>query len=1091
MRIRWICAIGLCLLLSWPVMAAGPGVKHLARFADIHEGTIVFTYEDDLWRLDAGSEVPRRLTRHDGIEFEAKFSPCGKWIAFSGQYEGGMDVYVMDAMGGVPTRLTWHPAADRVLGWMPDGSGIVFRSDRHYPFRGTELYTVPPAGGMPAKLPVDRAGLASLSPDGKRIAYNRISREERTWKRHKGGTAQNIWIGTLGAGDFEEVTDWEGTDNYPMWIGDTVYFTSDRAFGTLNLYAYDVGAGTTERVTGFRDYDIKYPSDGPGQIVFQYGETLNVYDVEAGTVSEVPLRILSDRVPVRADYVEAGRSVDSFRLSPCGSELLLADRGEVLRVPVQEGEPVQLTRSSASREKSAAYSPDGKKIAFLSDLSGEEEIVIVTPDDTYLPGEMKPVTSGGKGYRMDLVWSPNSDELLFADKFMRLQLADAATGALTQIDQGEYDDGWYRWGIQDYVFSPDGRYVAYTKMEESLNESIFLYDTESSRRYRVTGPETTDWSPSFDPEGRFLYFLSSRTLQPIMGHVDQNHVFLDTVKAYLVLLDADAASPFAPGARAKEADKEEEQDAESGVEIDVDGIEQRVLEAKGLDVGHYFRLEAIDSGFVVLSKPEHEFLKYQQVTDGTTGGFDLIGYDVGAAKSQTLMEGIGNYHLSADGKKLAYRAGGHFGVVDAGKPAKPGDGKVDLSGVRIRIDRMAEFEQIFDEAWRVQRDWFYDPDMHGVEWEIVGDKYRRFISSCGDRSDLNYLIGEMIGELDAGHTYIFGGDIDRFRDPVSVGLLGVDFDTPEGAAHHRIARIVPGVSWDPSERSPLEEPGCGASEGDYLIAIDDQRVGAEDNPFRFLENRLGQAVKVTYNGEPTPEGARTCTVELVPSERGIRYRAWVEANRARVDEASGGKIAYLHVPNMMQDGLIEFARAFYAHYYKQGLIVDDRYNTGGFVGDMIIDRLERRLWSLTKPREGLPIPNPERVFHGHLAVLVNHDTGSNGEYFAEAIKIKGLGPVIGERTWGGAIGIEAHQNLVDGAVTTPPQFAPYGLDGKWLIEGRGVEPDITVDYTPAAALAGEDPQLDKAIEILLGKIEKDARLYPAPPAYPVKPKPTE
>ncbi|UCF66184.1 MAG: PD40 domain-containing protein [Acidobacteriota bacterium] len=1092
----------LVLVMALTAPAAQDGEAHLMRYADVHDGSIVFTYEDDLWLLEAGEQIPRRLTRHAGSEALAKFSPDGSRIAFTAQYDGGVDVYVMDARGGVPSRLTWHPSSDRVLGWTPDGAKVLFRSNRLYPYRAEELYVVPAGGGVPKQLAVDRAGLASLAPDGQRLAYNRISREERTWKRHQGGTAQDIWIGTLGRADFRPVTRWEGTDNYPMWVGEKVFFTSDRNHGTLNLFSYDVATGSIEPLTDYRDYDVKYPSDGPGQVVFQYGESLHLLDIASGAVKRVPIRMHSDRVPVRAEYVEAGHHVDSFRLSPDGSTMLLADRGELLLVPVKTkdepvgDEPVHLTRSSGSREKDAVYAPDGTKIAFISDETGEEEIWLIDVEGPMDEEHARQLTSGGRGFRMPAVWSPDSDQLLFADKFMRLQLVDVSSGRMTEIDRGEYDDGWYRWGIQDHQFSPDGRWIAYTKMERSLNESLFLYDTETNTRHRVTGPETTDWSPSFDPKGRYLYFLSSRTLRPTMGQIDQTHIFLDTVRAYLVLLDAEAPSPFGPASAANEKDDKQEKKEESNnedqpivVEIDIDGIEERILVAEGLEAGNYFRLEALDEGFLVLRDAEPDFLKYEDLSDESSEKLELVKYDLDKASSEKLIDGINNYHLSADRKKLVYRAGDLFGVVDAGGTAKVGDGKVDLESVTFKIHRLEEFLQIFDEAWRVQRDWFYDPKLHGVDWDEIKVKYRRFVPDCGNRSDLNYLIGEMIGELNAGHTYVGGGDIDRFSERVPVGLLGADLEWAEGAPYPRIAHIVPGVSWDPDQRSPLREPGCEIAEGDYLVAIDGRHLEAGDNPLRFLEQKVGKSVEIRFSRDRSGKQTEICKIRPIGREAAIRYREWVEDNRRYVEKQSGGKIAYIHLPDMMQDGLIEFARAFYSSYGKQGLIIDDRYNTGGFVGDMIIDRLERKIWALTKPREGRPIPMPERCFHGHFAVLVNADTGSNGEYFAEAIKIKALAPIIGERTWGGAVGIEPHQDLVDGAVTTPPQFAPYGLGRRWLIEGRGVEPDIPVGFPPSAALAGEDPQLDKAIEILLQKLEQDPRAYPEPPSFPVKKKP--
>ncbi len=609
----------------------------------------------------------------------------------------------------------------------------------------------------------------------------------------------------------------------------------------------------------------------------------------------------------------------------------------------------------------------------------------------------------------------------------------------------------------------------------------------------MTGETSADWSPSFSRDGRYLYFLSARTFSPRMGELDQNHVFLDMTRPYLVLLRKDEPSPFGPMKDAKpetpKAEGEEEaKDAPPRTIVDFEGLERRVVAVAGVPAGRYFRLEAVGDGFLYLKKSGHDFLKYEAVGDTTAGRYDLHHYTLAAESANKTLSGIGNYHLTPDAKTLAYRAGQTFGLVPATKKAKVGDGKLALGDVRIKVDRLAEFQQIFDEAWRVQRDWFYDPGMHGVDWDKIKAKYGRLVPFCGNRADLNYLIGEMIGELNAGHTYIFGGEFGRGGARIPVGLLGVDFGVKPGDAFPHFARIVPGLPGDEAARSPLEEPGCGVAEGDYLVAIDGEEASAQANPLALLENKAGRVVELSYNSEPNRDGAKSCKVTTLRSERGLRYRAWVEKNRAYVTEASGGKLGYLHIPDMMDSGLVEFAKGWYSQYYKDGFVIDERYNGGGFVGDMIIDRLEREIWSLTQPREGRAIPNPERDFHGHLAVLINADTGSNGEYFAKAIKLKGLATVIGKRTWGGAVGIEPHQPLVDGAVTTPPQFAPYGLDGTWLIEGHGVEPDLEVENTPASVLAGKDAQLDAAIRLLLERIAAEPMTIPARPDYPVKAK---
>lgn len=1093
--------------LTGPAIADGP--THLMRYADVHEDRIVFTYEDDLWIVSTDGGDARRITSHDGTERFAKFSPDGSRIAFTASYDGGTDVYVMDARGGVPTRLTFHPGPDYVLDWYPDGGSILFRSRREYPERVEMLYRVHVDGGLPEKLPVDQGGLASLSPDGKQLAYNRITREHRTWKRHQGGTAQDIWLGSLEAKDYRKITDWPGSDNFPMWHGEAIYFTSDRVNDTLNICMYDTKSGNVAPVTSYNDYDVKYPSMGPGAIVFQHAESLKLLDLATGQVRDVNAVIPSDRVRLRPTYESIGENAGAFRLSPGGKRMLLESRGEIFNVPVEDGDPINLTDAPASREKYPAWSPDGKWIVFISDRTGEEELYLVNQRGD---SEWRQLTESNNGFKLPPVWSPDSKHIAFADKFMVLHVVDVESGRTTEIDRGEYDDGWERWGIQDYVFSPDSEWIAYTKMEGSLYESIFLYSLAEKQSHRVTDPNTEDFSPSFSPDGKYLYFLSNRTFEPVMGFVDCNHVFLNMCRPYLVVLADGTASPFSPKDSAEGDDDQEDKakddsgeknetapdadqtdDADAPAEkpstkIDTADMARRIVAVPDVEAGNYFRLQATKDGFLFLSKTENEFLKYQNVNDHTGGRLDLHGYKLEDEEASKLMSGIANYHLSADGKKLAYRAGRKYGVVDAGKKAEAGDGKVDIDDIKTAVDRNEEFLQIFNEAWRVQRDWFYDAKMHAVDWNMIGEKYRRFVADCGNRGDLNYLIGEMIGELNAGHTYVYGGDAADDPERIPTGLLGVEFVSPPSGEFHRIARIIPGDNADPSGRSPLFEPGCPIAAGNFILAIDGEPITAGDNPYAALVNKAGKVVTMTWNDRPTTDGARTYRTRTIRSEGNIRYREWVGQKRAYVDAATNGEIGYLHLPNMMEPGLIEFAKAFYPQYQKRAFIIDERYNGGGFVGDMIIDRLERDVWAITQPREGKSIRNPERGFHGHLAVIVNEHTGSNGEYFAEAIKRVGLAPIIGMRTWGGAVGIEPHQLLVDGGTTTPPQFAPFGLDGKWLIEGHGVEPDIVVQNMPADVLGGRDPQLDKAIEVLRNQLREDPKRLPETPPYPDKAK---
>jgi len=1099
---RCIVYISLLLVLA---NGAASAESLLLRYADVSDDHIVFTYEGDLWLVSIEGGDARRITRSEGGEVFAKFSPDGSRLAFTASYDGGMDVYVMDRDGSEPRRLTYHPAADLVLGWFPDGEHVLFRSKREYPSRADMLYKISASGGIPKKLPVDRAGLAALSPDGKSLVYNRGSREFRNWKRHKGGTAQDLWMGSLAEGNFERITTFEGTDNFPMWHGGSIYFTSDRDDGTMNLFQYEVKSAKVTRLTFYDDYDVKYPSIGNGGIIYQYAAKLHIYSFDTKEYAPVDIDVPSDAVSIRTSFIDASRFTGGFNLSPKGKRAVMDIRGEIISLPVDEGVTYNLTGTSGVREKNPAWSPDGKLIAFFSDETGEEELYLVCPGGG---AEPKKLTSGGKGFCERPVWSPDSKRLLYHDKFMRLNMVDTETGGITVIDKGEYDEGWYDWGIQQYCWSPDSKWVAYSKLEQSLYQSIFLYEVDAAKQYRVTSPMTRDWSPSFSRDGKHLYFLSNRDFSPVMGFVDQNHIFLDMTRPYILILKEGDSSPFAPKNVAAHVEEEPKKDEEKAggdnpakekaaakkpgadgvdVAITTTGFEKRIIPAP-VGPGNMFRLEAVKGGFLYLEKTENEFLKYQYVADDSAASnLDLYRFDVAKGKSSVLMSGISQYHLSADAEKLIYKAGSSFGVVKVGA-ASVGAGRLSLANAHIEVNKHEEFLQIYNEAWRVQRDWFYDANMHGVNWDKVGEKYRGFVPFCGTRGDLNYLIGEMIAELNAGHTYIYGGDSPRAA-MIGTGLLGAEF-MDDGNGYPRISRIIPADNWDASAVSPFYLPGCPVKEGHYILAIDSHKIAKGDNIYKHLQNKSGQVVELTYNDEPSFEGAKKHLVKTLRSENGLRYKEWVGNNRRYVEKKTDGAIGYLHIPGMMENGLIEFARAFYPQHYKQGLIIDVRYNGGGFTSKQIIDRLERKINTMDQPREGKPSPVPERTFRGHLVLLINMDTGSDGEIFSEAWKIRGFGPIIGHRTWGGAVGIEPHQPLVDGGVTTPPQFGHYDMTGKWSIEGVGVVPDIPVANMPCDVLKGIDAQLDEAIKVVTEMAAKNPIDLPARPEYPDKSKAT-
>jgi tricorn protease len=1056
------------------------GNSYLMRFADVSDKHIVFTYENDLWLTSVDGGEAYRLTNGDGVEHFAKFSPDGAMVAFSANYDGGSDVYVMSVSGGEPQRLTYHPAGDLVLGWMPDGQSILFRSRRNYPNRADQLYTVPVKGGFPTMLPVDRAGLASVSADGKRLAYNRNSREFRTWKRHQGGTAQDIWLGSFARKDYKRITTFAGTDNFPMWHGEFIYFTSDRNDGTMNLFRIHSQTNKIEALTNYDDYDVKYPSMGPGHIVYQYGEELYLYDLAKAQSKKVSVNIVSDLTGARDRLVSAARNVRSFALSPDGEYAAIESRGEIIVFPVDKKDAVKnMSQMPGSREKDVAWSPDGKMLTFFSDKSGEDQLYLKQVNSLQ---PAKALTSTHKGYAMKPVWSPDSKWIIFHDKTMRLNLVNAATGKIKVIAQGDYDDAWENWGIQDYAWSPDSRYVAYAMLERSLNQSIFIYDLNEDKTHRVTGAITQDWSPSFSPDGKYLLFLSNRTYNPVMGFADQNHVFLDMTKPYAVVLGANDYSPFD-----EVNSKESKKSKNVSVKIDFAGLANRVVAAP-VKPGNYFRLEAIKGGFLYMAKKENEFLKYQTVTNAySQKNLHLMHFKYDGNDNKEMMSGLSQYHLSADVKQMIYKSGSMFGVVAAGKKAKAGDGELDLGQYKFATDRSAEFLQIYNEAWRVQRDWFYDANMHGVNWAKVGDKYRKFLPYCGNREDVNYLIGEMIAELNAGHTYIYGGERESYTR-IRTGLLGAKISYANNANLPRIEHIHQAAPWE--AKTPFNTPGNPLRKGDYILAVDGEKIAAGQNIYALFQNKAGKVVELTYSKNGSWQNAKTHKVVLMGSEGPLQYREWVNNNAKYVAAQTNEKVGYIHLPNMMQPGLIEFARAFYGNYYKDGLIIDARYNGGGFVSSQIIDRLERTLQTYTQPREGKPITDPERTFNGKLVLLINRDTGSDGELFSDSWKRLNLGPVIGQRTWGGSVGIEPHQDFIDGGATSPPQFARYDAKKVWIIEGQGVEPDIVVVNDPQKVLQGEDQQLNKGIDVILSEIKTKANPVPVQPPYPDKSKPT-
>jgi len=1075
---RWlITAVCLCLLAgSTAAFAADlPDTDdmRLLRMPDISGEAIVFVYGGNLWTVPAEGGEAKLLTTYVGYEYSPKFSPDGRTIAFTGRYDGNEDVYVIPAVGGEPSRLTWHPGSDRTIDWQPDGKSVRFQTARtEVMSRGGNLWAVSTAGGLPVELPLPAGGLSSYSPSGDRIAYNRISRENRTWKRYKGGMAQDVWIHDFAKKQTRRMTDWEGSDNFPMWHGDTVYFTSDRT-GKMQIWASDTRSGEIRQVTSHKEYDVKSPSLGPDSIVYENGGWLYVLDLATEKSRRIKVTLHSDMQMTRPRFAKVGEKITSGGIAPGGKRAVLSARGEIFSVPAEKGETRNLSNSPCAHDKMPQWSPDGKLAAFVSDLGGEYEIHVVNGDGT---GGDRQLTEGGHTYIFDIKWSPDSGKILFYDAAMVWRMVDVESGKITVIDRG--DSG----RVTEADWSKDSRWVAFARAESNGMRSIFLHDTSGGETTRVTSNLTDDSCPTFDPAGDYLYFASSRHFNPKFGPYDMKPYWADRDGLYLVTLRDDVTDPFPPESDEvevivddaeddkpdTEAEKEEEKkedekkEKDEGLEIDLEGIGSRMV---SLDVpaGNYFSLQAIEGKLF--------FLK-----NGDNGGATLSFFDMEEREVKQVMDGVGGYEIDATGKKLLYAANGSYGIVDAAADQKS-DKPLPTSNMVARVVPRLEWREMFRDAWRLERDFFYDPDMYGMDWDQIYERYGQLVPYVSHRSDLDYLLGEMISELSAGHAYVYPGERPE-EERTAAGLLGCDFILENG--RYRLSNILTERDWNTGVKTPLFGPGIDVNEGDYLIAVDGVELDGDINPYSLLDGRTGRQTVLKVSAKANGDDAREVTVEPIASERVLRYTKWVSDNRRRVAEMSGGKIGYLHLPNTAHDGVREFAKAYYPQIRLEGLIIDERYNGGGFIPDFMMTILNQKMLNQWKPRHGINWRTPGSAFNGKMAMVSNGQAGSGGDALPFYFQSYGLGKVIGTRTWGGLVGISTSIPLMDGGRVTFPEFGMFNMDGEWDVENRGVSPDIEIDNLPEAVMAGGDPQLEKAVEVLLEEIKTNVELPEAP-----------
>jgi tricorn protease len=1035
--------------------------------------------------IDGG--LARRITTDKGLKLFPKFSLDGKSIAFTGQYDGNTHVYFMPTEGGEPIRLTYHPAIAKtsermgpehiVMDWNKAGDKILFRSRRQVlDVWAGKLMLVDTAGGLPHELPVPHSGFASFSPDESKIAYCPIFRDFRMWKRYKGGMAQDVHIYDLNTYEQQKITDWIGTDNLPMWAGDKIYFNSDRT-GRLNLYSYDVNSGQINQVTNYTEYDVRWPSLGPEHIVYENGGYLYLLDLSTEETSKIPISLGADRVLVRPEYINVSDNIIDYGLSPDGKRAVMGARGEVFTLPAEKGNTRNLTKSTGIYEKYCTWSPDGKYIAYVSDKTGEDEIYIIPRGGM---GEEIKLTSNGEGWLFYPRWSPDSKKIAFADANTNLLVLDVASREVTVADVGEKTE------IYDYSWSPDSRWLTYTKFPDKTSiRSIFLYSLDDNQVHRITPGVTNDYSPCFDPDGKYLYFFSDRNFNAETGGYEFNFVYNAMTGIYAMILSDSEKSPFAPESDEVSLDEEEDEDEEKDdkkklpekTDIDFDGLAEREVRIP-INPGEYSGMEAVSGRIFYFSNPFRGLSGKKGDDDRELRYFDMDEED------KLFLESVSGYQFSSDGKKILLRMGKSYLINDA--KASKGDkssGKLDLSGMDMYLDRRAEYQEMYDDVWRRYRDFFYDSNMHGVDWKAMYDLYKPLVKHASHRYDLIYILAELVAELACSHTYVGGGD---YYKPESdkIALLGIEFEADTSANLFRIGKIYEGKNWEERLRSPMTEPGIEAEAGFYIFEIDGRRLTADMNPYKLLVNKADRIVKLKIGPTSDERDAYEIEVDPIDDEQPLWYHNWVEERRAIVDSLSNGKIGYIHIPDMGSFGLNQFARQYYHLYKKQGLVIDVRFNGGGFVSQLALDRLRRVVVGMGAGRHDWVGTYPSAAFHGHMACLINQYSCSDGDIFPYYFREYGLGPLIGVRTWGGVIGIGGFRPLMDGGFVTVPGGGSFSLEGEWIMENVGVEPDIEVEQDPAMLMQGRDPQLERAVEYVLEKIRTEPKTLPDKPGPP-------
>ncbi|HZR06206.1 MAG TPA: PDZ domain-containing protein [Candidatus Udaeobacter sp.] len=1109
----------LCLIASvWTSVTAVsaqklPDTTRLLRFPTTNGTQIVFCYAGEIYTVGKDGGIARRLTSGPGYSSFPRFSPDGKQIAFTSHYDGNTEVYVMPADGGVPKRLTTSATVGRddisdrmgpnnlVMAWENTKPLVVFRSrmKSFNDFIGA-LFTVGLDAELPQQLPVPRGGFVSFSPDDSKMAYNRVFREFRTWKHYRGGMADDIWIYDFKTGAAENLTDNPAQDICPMWgLDNKIYFISDRD-NRMNLFVIDLATKETKQLTHFTDYDIKYPSIGKDSIVFEQAGFIWRYDLASGQTTPVPIEIKEDFDSGRGGLVDASKHIESVNLAPDGERTIVVARGDLFSVPAKNGTPRDLSKTSGAHERDAVWSPDGKWIAYNSDVTGENELYVRSQDGK---GEPQQITNGADTYYYAPKWSPDSKKLLWSDRLQRLRYVDVTTKGVTLVDQDKYGE------IEGYNWSPDSQWITWARPEENEMSRIYLYSLANKQQTAVTDSWYGSGEAVFSDDGKYLLLSSARDFKPTFGAEEFANVYRDMQRVYLVTLAKETANPLAPKSdevgkakekREKEKTKEaEEKKGEKGekkaeekpkkpvvVKVDTDGIQNRIA---GLEItpGDYRDIRMLDDNrifYLRRTAADEVGEEEEELFSEKDKKSHLCVYNVDDRK-ETVLGDANNYQITFDGKKMLVKIKKDYFIVDVPKDKlETKDHQHKIAGLDMQLDRHAEWNQIYFECWRQMRDFFFSPTMNGIDWKAMRDKYAALLPFVNHRNDLTYLLGELVGELNNGHTYVAGGE--RPDTPrIKLGLLGAEFSRDPATRAYRIERILPGENWDKKTRSPLTDIGVNVKPGDYILAINNTPVSTLPNLYDALIGTADKQVILRVNSKPTDAGARDVTVVPTDNEAPLYYLDWVQKNIDYVNKKTGGEVGYLHIPDMGQPGLNEFTKLYFPQIRKHALIVDVRGNGGGFVSPLVIERLRRALVMIEIARNGMPQTNPPQTFTGPMVTLIDEFSASDGDIFPYRFKTLGLGKLIGKRTWGGVIGIRESLPLVDGGQFFKPEFAPYSRDGKrWIIESHGVDPDIVVDNDPGKEFKGEDQQLDRGIQEMQEELKTKRYQLPSPPPWP-------